>query len=494
MYDILPYSYAYDGSGNLVEESQGSLPATTNMTLTWTADGKVEKIDKFIPDGSIEFLYDATGSRVLKKVVSGSAATFTNYVRDANGEVIAIYRAVESATADTPPQPLEWHIYGSESHGLFGTAKPEEEISYSTSTFSPSTTFTRDLRYKDYVLKDHLGNVRVVFSDLKLDPYSNGIFSLDLVSASHYYPFGMLQPERSWQSEEYRYGFNNMEKDDEIAGVGNSYTTLFRQYDPRLGRWWSIDPKIHRFPSISPYSSMTNNPISIIDPNGDIITNALQEKINWVNEEFYRRSKMFEGENLKELNDEWNDFKMEIEKLDKSDVIYDYGVTIFPGDPGDIGGKIYYDTKAEKPTVKANIRFSLSSIQTVSNIAHEVKHMYQFEVGDLSFTKDGTTGGLLHDPVDEWEAYERSSILGGWKPESINDLLMMKDYNNLTPEYYFGGETEYKLEEMGTTYNLINRGLNNPKLMNFMTGDDGLLIQRMNEIGDIYNDQNTNKE
>src|SRR5690554_7020950 len=39
----------------------------------------------------------------------------------------------------------------------------------------------------------------------------------------------------------YRYGFNGMEKDDQIKGKENSYTTEIRQYDPRLGRWLSID-------------------------------------------------------------------------------------------------------------------------------------------------------------------------------------------------------------------------------------------------------------
>ncbi len=60
-----------------------------------------------------------------------------------------------------------------------------------------------------------------------------------------------------------------MEKDDEIKDEGNSYTTYFRQYDPRLGRWKSIDPKTVFFPNQSPYISMDGNPIALNDPNGD---------------------------------------------------------------------------------------------------------------------------------------------------------------------------------------------------------------------------------
>jgi|SRR5690554_3573384 len=66
----------------------------------------------------------------------------------------------------------------------------------------------------------------------------------------------------------YRYGFNGMEKDDNIKGEGNSYTTEFRQYDPRVGRWLSVDPLFTNFPWQSPYVAFDNNPIYYIDPKG----------------------------------------------------------------------------------------------------------------------------------------------------------------------------------------------------------------------------------
>ena len=40
-----------------------------------------------------------------------------------------------------------------------------------------------------------------------------------------------------------------MEKDDEIIGSGNMYTTEFRENDTRLGRWWSVDPLASDYPA-----------------------------------------------------------------------------------------------------------------------------------------------------------------------------------------------------------------------------------------------------
>ena len=68
----------------------------------------------------------------------------------------------------------------------------------------------------------------------------------------------------------YRYGYQGSEMDNEVKGQGNSYTTHFRQLDPRVGRWLSIDPKANA--QESPYASMGNSPIMFNDPLGDTIT------------------------------------------------------------------------------------------------------------------------------------------------------------------------------------------------------------------------------
>ncbi len=40
----------------------------------------------------------------------------------------------------------------------------------------------------------------------------------------------------------YRYGFNGKENDNEVKGEGNQQDYGFRIYDPRLGRFLSVDP------------------------------------------------------------------------------------------------------------------------------------------------------------------------------------------------------------------------------------------------------------
>ena len=96
-------------------------------------------------------------------------------------------------------------------------------------------------------------------------------FDADVLSFSDYYPFGMLVPNRHGSSNSYRYGFNGMEKDDELKGIGNSYDFGARMLDPRVGRWFTYDQMETKFPSNSTYNAFNNNPIFYIDPDGNEI-------------------------------------------------------------------------------------------------------------------------------------------------------------------------------------------------------------------------------
>src|SRR5690606_9153825 len=68
--------------------------------------------------------------------------------------------------------------------------------------------------------------------------------------------------------EDYRFGFNGQEKDNEIKGIGNSLDFGERMHDTRLGRFLSVDPMAHLREWVSPYNFVQNNPINRVDPTG----------------------------------------------------------------------------------------------------------------------------------------------------------------------------------------------------------------------------------
>jgi RHS repeat-associated protein len=70
----------------------------------------------------------------------------------------------------------------------------------------------------------------------------------------------------------YRYFFNGQEADNEVLGEGVSLGYEFRQYDARIGRWWSVDPMADKCPGVSPYVFCGGNPIVYVDYRGrDIV-------------------------------------------------------------------------------------------------------------------------------------------------------------------------------------------------------------------------------
>ena len=67
----------------------------------------------------------------------------------------------------------------------------------------------------------------------------------------------------------YRYFFNGQEGDNEVFGEVANFGYEFRQYDSRLGRWWSVDPKWNEYPGVSPFVFCNGSPIILIDTKGE---------------------------------------------------------------------------------------------------------------------------------------------------------------------------------------------------------------------------------
>jgi RHS repeat-associated protein len=167
----------------------------------------------------------------------------------------------------------EAHIYGSDRIGILNTNLPivvnNERV---IEEYLLNTEFTHILAgMKKYELTNHLGNVLSVITDRRL--YEKGedgseYYVPDVVSATDYYPFGWAMPGRTYTAASYKYGFNGKENDNEVKGEGNQQDYGMRIYDPRLGRFLSVDPISKEYPELTPYQFASNRPIDGIDMDG----------------------------------------------------------------------------------------------------------------------------------------------------------------------------------------------------------------------------------
>jgi RHS repeat-associated protein len=79
--------------------------------------------------------------------------------------------------------------------------------------------------------------------------------------------------------EYYRYSFQGQEKDDEIKGSGNSLNYKYRMHDPRIGRFFAVDPLTKKFAYNSPYAFSENRVIDGIELEGlEVVTAQLEAR------------------------------------------------------------------------------------------------------------------------------------------------------------------------------------------------------------------------
>jgi RHS repeat-associated protein len=110
-----------------------------------------------------------------------------------------------------------------------------------------------------YYLKDQVGNVRVIL----LRGTTAGTPPL---AFQNYYPFGMKQPGGLSSSFTQRFGYQGeyAEQDPETKLAAFEA----RMYDAVTGRWLAVDPQ-HQYHS--PYLAMGNNPVMMVDPDGELV-------------------------------------------------------------------------------------------------------------------------------------------------------------------------------------------------------------------------------
>jgi RHS repeat-associated protein len=222
--------YGYDSNGNLVrDDNKGIIDIVYNF-LNLPVEINFGEGEKIL------YLYDAMGNKMSKKVFQDDQLIHTTLYSSG-----VIYQIVAGGNPEVQ---------------LIGT--PEGRL----------IPVTGGVQYQ-YFLKDHLGNVRTVFTDYEPDG------TVDIVQEDHYYPFGLtmkglggvngVENRFLYQSKEFQPdGFDrNGDLSTDISL--DWYDFGARYYDQQLGRWHVPDP-VNQY--LSPYLAMGNNPVSIIDPNG----------------------------------------------------------------------------------------------------------------------------------------------------------------------------------------------------------------------------------
>lgn len=227
--------YRYDFNGNMVMDKNKGIGTDVvngitynhlNLPVTVTVDNGADI-------GTIQYVYDATGVK-LKKIASGTSSGTTEYAGN--------------------------YIYENDKLQMFNTSEgyvlPKDVDDYSVGF--------------DYVYNytDHLGNIRLSYTDAD----GNGSINPtnEIVEENNYYPFGLkhkgynnnISPLGNSVAKKFKY---NGQEFEESLGL-NLYEMEFRQYDPAIARWTSIDPVIHF--SNSTYNAFDNSPIYWSDPSG----------------------------------------------------------------------------------------------------------------------------------------------------------------------------------------------------------------------------------
>lgn len=216
--------YYYDSNGNLTKDRNKGIDKVSYNHFNLPKQ-VVMNPSGTVNDGTISYIYDASGSK-LKKTINPNNTTTDDVTLYDGG-----------------------FVYEQNSLKMFPQAEGYVEPAF-------GGTYNYVFQYTD-----HLGNVRVSYAENN----DNGIAAIK--DERNYYPFGLEHKGYNTtvvgnQNDHLTYNGKEFEQ-----GLGlNIYEMDMRQLDPALGRWMSIDPVTHH--SQSPYNAFDNNPLYWADPSG----------------------------------------------------------------------------------------------------------------------------------------------------------------------------------------------------------------------------------
>lgn len=148
-----------------------------------------------------------------------------------------------------------------------------------------------------YYIKDHLGSNRAVVDEKG-----------EILQLVHYYPFGGIFADAGISREAQEYLFCGKEREP-VHGL-DTYDFGARQYYNALPLWDRMDPLCEKSPELSPYVYCNDNPVNIIDRDGNWGVKYIDEqnKTMTIIANYYCVSKdmngikQFSDEEIRELN------------------------------------------------------------------------------------------------------------------------------------------------------------------------------------------------
>jgi len=214
-------------------------------------------------------------------------------------------------------------------------------------------------------------------------------------------------------------------KISDIQGVMTGFDYFgARYYSSDLSVWLSVDPLASKYPSLSPYAYVANNPIMLVDPDGKRIwiteKNGENKKLLYKNGELYQRKGLFRKEKYTgndefaiQTKDNLNSIKSGDSKGNKMVNTLENSKKnhkIKHGDENKLilttselkrarkGSKIASHTQVtgEDGWIDNGDNYIKSTSE--SSLAHELEHMYSldqgiFQIGTPHRVKDIVTGG-----------------------------------------------------------------------------------------------------
>jgi RHS repeat-associated protein len=269
--------------------------------------------------------------------------------------------------------------------------------------------------------------------DLPNNPGVVHHYTAEILSVQEQYAFGMNMPGRSFSVEEYRYGFNGKETQNELMGDDNAQDFGARMYDARVGRWWGMDFMKKYYPSRSPYEAMASNPIFYVDVDGKYFTGnlaLLSEVISRLKEVAikYPNKAQVANEILAAICEMHDDPEIEFHLIDGGRKLLVDGKAE--------GGVTEFNNKEFRIDVTSNSIYDENGnkkVDQVFNTIHEICHGYQFLKNQNSWLFNGKRNDKDYYIGNEKEAVSWSNTIAFTERERVetNEEYWIDNYKDV---------------------------------------------------------------